>query len=151
MWRPPPPVRASSPGRRRQSESGGAAMGLAAGARALGARLLRAAGAPAGARGGPAPAPARGGGGGAPAPPALAGGAGARGMASGSVGRRGLSPKRSAKGFYKGKGARATGRRTKHGRYQILERKLPVYVAPVEGAGDVGLRPYVAPNTPKQP
>ena len=114
-------------------------MDLAAGARALGARLLRAAGAPAGARGGPAPAPA------------LAGGAGARGMASGSVGRRGLSPKRSAKGFYKGKGARATGRRTKHGRYQILERKLPVYVAPVEGAGDVGLRPYVAPNTPKQP
>ena len=116
---------------------------FAAGARALGARLLRAAGAGAGAgagaRGGPAAAPA------------LAGGAGARGMASGSVGRRGLSPKRSAKGFYKGKGARATGRRTKHGRYQILERKLPVYVAPGEGAGDAGLRPYVTPNTPRTP
>lgn len=81
-----------------------------------------------------------------------AGAAGAaRGMASGSVGKRGLSPKRSAKGYYKGKGVQATGRHTKHGRYQILKRKLPVYVAPAPGAGDAGLRPYVAPNSPKLP
>ena len=81
-----------------------------------------------------------------------AGAAGAaRGMAAGAVGKRGLSPKRSAKGYYKGKGAQATGRHTKHGRYQILKRKLPVYVAPAPGAGDAGLRPYVASNSPKLP
>ena len=49
------------------------------------------------------------------------------------VPRRGfniLNTKRAPRGFYKGKGAQATGHHTKMGRYRILQDKLPKYVVP---------------------
>jgi len=63
---------------------------------------------------------------------------------------RGLTtPKCMPKDWYKGRGCRALGRHTKHGRYIIEKDRVPILVVPnLEG---FPLKPYVPYSTPKAP
>eukprot|EP00802_Teleaulax_amphioxeia_P025943 Tamp_26896.p3 GENE.Tamp_26896~~Tamp_26896.p3 ORF type:complete len:101 (+),score=21.63 Tamp_26896:40-303(+) len=58
-----------------------------------------------------------------------------------------LTSKRGPRDFYKGKGAKSTGRLTKKGIFIVQPHKLEEFVVPdLEGCE---LKPYVAYNTPK--
>ena len=62
-----------------------------------------------------------------------------------------LTTKRARKGYYKGKGAIATGRFTKAGNYVVDAHKAPNFITPAVDLANFTLKPYVASTVPKRP
>ena len=62
-----------------------------------------------------------------------------------------LTTKRARKGYYKGKGAKSTGRHTNDGEYVVTDDKAPTFVAPRADLATFALKPYVARSVPKKP
>jgi large subunit ribosomal protein L41 len=62
-----------------------------------------------------------------------------------------LTTKRARKGYYKGKGAKSTGRHTKDGEYVVTAEKAPTFVTPRADLATFPLKPYVARIVPKRP